>query len=1031
MMKIFILKQRMLYLVILGLIFSLSAYAQEPIEISGTVTTSDNLPLPGVDVIIANSQKGTTTDFDGNYTITSKEGEIIEFKYFGFISQSVTISGQKTINIKLIEDNQSLSEVIVVGYGTRKKSHLTGAIAQIGGEDIAALQVPRVDDALAGKLAGVQIQTVDSQPGAAPRIKVRASGSITDDGNPLIIVDGFQISGDLSTVNPNDIESIEVLKDASSAAIYGSRGANGVILITTKKGTSGKPQFSFNSYLSSTSVYEERDIYPTVSQWVNRIDNESSTYFSGTQLAAANPSLTTNAERASFAQNYDDVFRIRNEAYRRVAAAGYLDAEGAIKDSDFERYNGRLNLDITATDKLKLGISMNGSVSERTIFPVQLHDALRTQNIIPIRHTEESLAIARFISEENVAAGLAATSGVNDLEVGDLAHERHFNNQRDFTRSGGIGLSGDNSSFAKIDGRNRTQEVFFGNVNTYLSYEVIDGLVLKTTLGADITQTNENRNTLSTGDRRGFSRTFVQNDETRRSNWLSENYASYTKIFNDKHDVSAVAGFSLGSELRNFDRARGNVLINDQILNIDATESQFAESEDSKITRRSVYFRTNYAYDNKYLASFSIRRDADSRFGENNRWGTFPAFSVGWNMHNENFFEPLSEVVSQLKLRASFGKLGSTASLGAYDHLSILNTEQINFGGNTEVALVPGNPINRDLSWQVTAEQNYGADFGFLNNRIRGGFNLFISTTEDQLLEKPVSAITGFETINVNQGEIKSTGLELELGATPISTNNFSWTINGNISTVETEIIDLGEQQEIVRTPDPSRGVEFRNTVGGEISEFWGYRTTGEIERRFLNTPNWPVGGLANDVFVEDTNGDGEITEADKVKLGSNNPDFTWGLSNNFKYKNFDLSFTLQGSHGAEIANADPFYYGSTFRGATNAIFNNAPEFENDRNRTAPRVQTDALIQDASYLAIRNLTIGYTLSNNLKALKATGVNSLRVYLASTNLLYLYADDYTSFNPEGVNHVQSPITNGFQRGATPITRSFTLGLNLNF
>ena len=1032
-------KQKIFCSIILGLFCTMVSFAQGSYDIVGVVTSDDGMPLPGVNVLVVGTTNGAATDFDGNYSINASSGDTLEFNYIGFATKTISVNGRSNINITLAQDTESLADVVVVGYGTRKKSHLTGAIAKIGGGDLAELQVASVDQALAGKLAGVQIQNTSSEPGAPQTIRVRASGSITGGSSPLIVVDGFPISGDLSTVNPGDIESVEVLKDASSAAIYGNRAANGVILVTTKKGKSGKTQFSFNSYLSVSSVALDDDIYPSLSEWIGQYDGVSAASLGLTGDDAeiyrirseaynmiVDEGLDTNWQDETFQNgittNFDFSARGGSEKTKYFASIGYQDAEGVVKESDYKRYNARLNLDFQASDKVKMGISVNGISSERTIFPIELHDALRTQSIIPTTHTEESIAVAEFIRDELTSAGISTRSDANvdELSVGDAAHERHFD------RGNGIGLSGDNSSYAKIKYRNETQDILFGNANGYFSYEFIDGLTFKTSLGADAELTNDYRDVQIGGDSSNND-TGVRLEETLETSWLSENTLNFSKEINAKHDIDLLLGFSLNSNKTEGIDAEGEVYNDQSSTAISNTQSQTVSNSSTKIARKSFFARANYAFDDRYLVSMSIRRDGDSRFGADNKWGTFPAGSIGWNVHNESFFEPLADVVSNFKLRASYGRLGSTAGTGAYQSLALIDTDtSISFGDQVETVFTASGLENVNLSWQITEEQDYGLDLGLLNNKIRIGFDYFISTTIDMLFEKPISSITGFNEIDINQGEIESKGLEFELSATAIATDDFRWNVSGNISTVETDVISMGDQTEIIETPDSSRPVEFRTTVGRGIAEFWGYRTVSEISSDQLKEPYYPIGVKAGDVIVEDVNNDGQIDDDDKVFLGSNTPDFTWGFSSDMKYKDFDFTFVLQGSHGAEIANIDPFYYETKWKGQ-----DYIDSF--DQTFIAEKSATDYVIQDASFVALRNITLGYTLSSEkVNALTQIGLQSIRLYAAATNLLYVTSDDYTSFNPEGVNRSDdNPITFGLQRGATPIARSFTMGLNVNF
>ena len=517
---------------------------------------------------------------------------------------------------------------------------------------------------------------------------------------------------------------------------------------------------------------------------------------------------------------------------------------------------------------------------------------------------------------------------------------------------------------------------------------------------------------------------------------LSETTLNYAKVIG-KHDIAAVAGFEFQNTYRKGSFTEGNNVPFGVPLNYDLFDAAdvLVTRIDEKISRRSVFGRVNYAFDDRYLFSASVRRDGDSRFGANNRYEVFPAVSVGWNMHNESFWK--SDSWSLFKLRFSTGSLGTTSFLGAYDALSLLDVGQTSLGTGF---LIPQNIANADLTWQTNTETNFGLDLGFKNNRFTFSADYYTSDIEDMLINQSVSEVFGTPQIILNRGDVTSSGLEFELNANLISSDDFSWSIGANLSTVETEITSLGALDELPRQVygGPSgRGPEFRNYVGGEIGEMWGYEVVREVEPIHMADPTRAVGNGSGYWYVVDQNGDGQITyEGDYVKLGSANPDFYWGLNSSMNYKDFDMSFQFQGSQGAEVYNIDPIYWKTQFGRALQPDFDanddgiadaNGLHYEQTRNAHGSG------IQDASYIALRNLTLGYTFKPDL--IEKFGLNSVRVYGAATNLLYIFGDDYTSFNPEGVettnNGYGGPTTYGYQEGASPIVRSFTIGLNVNF
>jgi len=1048
---------------LLIVICSISLFAQDGYELSGTVTDEENMPLPGVSVLIVNSSRGTATDFDGKFQIEVSSGDVLQFTYLGYSTQSITITNQTKLDVVLVEDAAQLDEVVVVGYGTRKKSHLTGAVSQIGGEDVAAIQAARVDEALAGKLPGVLIQNQDGAPGADPKIQIRAASSISGDSNPLIVVDGYPISGSLATVNPNDIESLEVLKDAASAAIYGSRGANGVILVTTKKGKEGKLSFSYNSYVSTSSKYRD-NILKSGPEWAAHARNEiAAGNWDLSQVDPAFVDYRLNAYenspgaispedwlfRNGSAMSHDFSVSGGSENLRAFASVGYQNAEGVVITQGFERLNARLNVDAKLGDKFKAGLSMNGFSSDRDIVGHDMRDLLRAYGVHPVYHTAESIAFVQQLDAQAQALGLTAfdngyrgsgyeASSIYDLEPGMAAQDWHYGRANN-----GIGGSGDAGPAAKLDNTDAWQKTFFGNVSSYLQYQIIDGLNVKTVLGGDLRDTqNYSHRLLGFDSRARDSQTFMNQTDLKVSSVLSETTLNYAKVFG-KHDVSAVAGIEFQTT-----RLQGTALSGANVPDTAIQNFNLFNPADITVTERdetrareSVFGRVNYAYDNRYLISASVRRDGDSRFGANKRFETFPALSLGWNIHNESFLED-NDVLSQLKLRFSTGSLGTTSFLGSYDSLSLLDPSATNFGTGF---LIPSNVANPDLTWQTNTETNYGIDFGILNNRFTLGIDYYTSDIEDILINQSVSEVLGTTSIVLNSGDVRSSGLELAANARIVNNDNFSWTMGANLSTVETEITDLGGLDELPSQiyGQSGRGPVFRNYVGGEIGEMWGLETIGDVEMIYLEDGTRHPNNATGESYVVDQNGDGVIDRTrtveeggDLVKIGQNTPDFYWGMTHTLSYKAFDMSLQFQGAQGGEVYNIDPLYYGSQWSGRLVDTFDANDDGIADHNGefyTGNRNQTDAMIQDASYIALRNLTIGYTLDAEI--ISKIGLNSVRAYLAATNLLYIWADNYTSYNPEGVETTNGgyagPTTYGVQVGASPIVRSFTFGLNVNF
>jgi len=1037
-----------LLFVLLGVAFG---FAQT--QLSGTVTDANGESIPGATIIVQETNDGTTSDFDGIFSISVNQDQNIEVSYLGYTTQIIQFTGQDNLSISLVEDQNELDEIVVTGYGSQKKSQLTGAVAKIGGGEIAALQVARVDDALAGKLSGVLIQNQDGSPGAAPKIQIRAASSISGASNPLIVVDGYPISGGIETVNQNDIQSLSILKDAASAAIYGSRGANGVILITTKKGKTGKASFSYNAYVNSSSKYRD-NILKSGPEWAAFARAEIAAGNWPQTVATVDPDfleyrLTAYEDSPGAISPEDWLFQTGNSTshdfsvsggsddVKYFASVGYQDIEGVVITQGYERLNFRMNVDANLGDKFKTGISANGFTSKRDILGHDMRDLLRSYGVHSIYHTTESIAFVQQLDAKAQALGLSAfdngyrgsgyqANSIYSLEPGMAAQDWHYGRANN-----GIGGSGDAGPAAKLDNVESWEKTFFANVSGYLQYNILDELKVKTVLGGDIRDTQAYSHRLLGFDSRArSSQTFMRQTDLKLSTLLSETTLNYAKVIGN-HDISAVAGFEVQTTKLIGTGLSGVNVPDEAILNFNlfAPADITVNERDETRVRESVFGRINYAYDNRFLASVSLRRDGDSRFGANKRYETFPALSFGWNIHNEAFLQD-SELLSQLKVRFSTGSLGTTSFLGSYDSLSLLSPAATIYGTGF---LIPSNSPNPDLTWQTNTETNFGVDLGFLNNRFTLGVDYYTSDIENILINQAQSEVLGNPTSILNVGDVKSSGLEFELSARLIDNGTFGWNMNANLSTVDTEITYLGGLDELPQQifGQSGRGAVFRNYVGGGIGEMWGLETTEAIGYEYLTDGSRHPNSMPDASYVVDQNGDGVIDRTrsvadggDLVKIGQNTPDFYWGMSHNLRYKEFDMSLQFQGSHGADVYNIDPLYYGSQWGGRVSGIPTPTDGTIIERNRN----QTDHILQDASFVALRNLTIGYTLNSDL--IKNVGLSSVRAYLAGSNLLYIFGDDYTSYNPEGVKGTD-PTTYGAQVGASPVVRSFTLGLNVNF
>jgi len=1020
-----------LSLIVLSL-FSVVAIAQESYTVSGKVLSQlDNLPIPGVNVIVVGTTNGVSTDFDGNYQIQVKQDDVLQFSYIGFKTQTVITTNQTELNVTLEEDASVLDEVVVTGYGTQRKSHLTGAISKVKNEDLDQIAVARVDDALVGQVSGVNIQATEGEAGSAPTIRIRGTGSISGSSDPAIVVDGLVVDSDfLGNLDMNDVESFEVLKDAASASIYGSRGANGVILITTKQGKEGKTKFTYNTFTGWKEARQSDDYYFTVAE-------------TAAAELAANGVLSDRTrvkQLIGVDRDWQDVIfdggiinshafsaRGGTKATKFSTSLNYLHDEGVLLTDDYKKYSIRLRLDTKVNDKLSLGMNLSPSYSNRQRFDGSTHDILRQTPWLPLYITEETLPFVNKLRDGGKYAY---------AQVGDYAIQRMFDDYDLDTmqpvESGGTDISNTSNTnpAAKVLERDRNDYKFKLAGSFYGQYNITNDLSFRTTLSGDFQNTKRDRWQGIQASRNGAAATQLDVSTQNRIHMVTDNLFSYNKIINDKHEISAVLGFSAEKWDTTFESATGAGYDSDLVQTISAADPTTVIANSYEFTERLMSYlgRVNYAFDDKYLVSLSFRRDGYSAFGENNKYGNFPAASVGWIASNEDFLSE-SETISNLKFRFSYGVAGNpffntgNVLVDKFPYLSLLQTSTAVVDGNVSTGFNPINLANPDLQWERSVEINPGIDFGILNNAITGSIEYYKRTSDQLLIDNPVSSTTGFNSALVNIGEVQNSGFEFELRTRNMSKENFRWSSTILASRNKNELLDFADSDGQIQNVDSKRAAEWINSVGNPISSFYGWVVDRDIPLEYISNPYHPVGGEAQDVYVKDLNGDGLIDDDDKTILGDPYPDFVWSVTNDFKIGKFDFSFMFQGSHGAEIRNMGDQYLFNQFNSSQDFI-SSTP----DQEFIKQKIFTDDIIQDASYVAMRNINVGFAVPEKL--LNKLSLTKARLYLSGQNLLYFTADGYTGFNPESIN-TTSPTTYGYQRAGSPINQTVTIGLNVEF
>jgi len=1021
-------------LIILALFATTLLSAQN--VLTGTVTGTDGQPIPGANVVLQDSNQGTTTDFDGNFSINASSGDVVVVSYIGFATQTIEIINQTTLGVVLEASASELDEVVIVGYGTQLKSNLTGAISKVTNDDLDQIAVSRVDDALVGQVSGVNIQATEGEAGSAPTIRIRGVGSINGNLDPLIVVDGMVVDNDyLGSLDMNDISSFEILKDAASTAIYGSRGSKGVIMITTKDGQEGKTKFRYNAYTGFKEAHQSDDYYFTTAEHAALEQAATGALQEKTQykLLVAQAGGDTNWQDIIFDGGTINSHSFSaNGGSKRTkfsSSLNYLHDEGVLLTDDYKKYSLKLKVTSKINDKVTFGLSMTPSYTDRQRFDGSTHDILRQPSWLPLYLDENTI---KFVNRTRDGGKYA------NAQVGDYAIQRMFD---DFDLANGVpmpngasGLDISNTSntnpAAKVLESDRGDKKFKVFANAYFKFQLTDKLNLRTSFGGDYQNTAYRRWRGVEHNRNGASAAYLELQDTNRMHMVSETYFTYDDTFGD-HVINAVLGTGAESWETEYNQSRGGGYTSDLLQTLAAADPLTVTASSMAYESRllSFFARVNYSFADKYLASVSLRRDGYSVFGSNSKYGDFPAASLGWKIHEEDFLRD-SDVVNNLKFRVSYGITGNPGvdtgddQIDNYPYLALLASSNAVIDGSTVTGFNSLNIANPDLQWERSIEINPGIDFGLFNNVITGSLDYYERESDQLLLYNPISSTTGFNNALINIGKVENKGFEVELRSRNISSENFRWSSTFIASKNENTLLDFADADGQIQSVDAKRAAEWINQVGQPISSFYGWVTDREIPTEYLKNAWHPIGAQAQDVYVRDLNGDGLIDDDDKTILGSPYPDLVWSFGNDFKFGNVDFSFLFQGSHGAEVRNMGDQYIFNHFNSGQDFDSSITP----DQQFIKQKIFTDSIIQDASYIALRNINLGYTFDDD--TISQFGIAKARVYLAGQNLMYLKADGYTGFNPESINNTSST-TYGYQRAGSPVFSTVSLGVNLEF
>ena len=1026
------------------------------VKVTGNVYDEDG-PLVGVTVRVENnSNLYAVTDMDGNYSITvPSKKSVLLFSYVGMLTSKEPVGNRKEINVMMITDHKVLEDVVVIGYGTQVKSHLTGSIAKVSGDDIASMSQSDVTNMLQGALPGVNINNTTSEVGVSPTIRVRGTGSISADNDPLVIVDGFPMSGGLSQLNANDIKSIEILKDAASAAIYGSRAANGVIMVTTKAGTPDKAKYSVKFNQGIKYAYKKHDMM-TSTELYDLMTYESTM---GGQTVPANIRSAAYLESVNGSTDWQseglrDVANLTSVALavsggkkdlKYYVSASYIDDQGIMKDNSLQKFNFRTRIDAKLSNTVTIGTNVSGTYKQSRRPKNNFIDFYRTPSFLPVYHNEYTTGLTGY-------TGFARGSHFNNIVTPSKPVVDEFGNVTYEDETTSPFTSANNNPYSVLCNTKRWSEDFQGLGSIFLEWEIIKNLKFRTSDGFNVRFTPSyyygKKNATRDGEESQatyFSTLYVD--------LLSENTLTYRlnlKQLDQQFDF--LLGYTIEKTRNQRVALTGTGFASDDIQTLNAaTVFQLASENNGNgagtgtfrypdIILESYLGRVNYSILDRYLLSASIRLDRSSLFSKGRRNAWFPSVSVGWRISEEKFLQTAS-ALNNLKLRASYGMTGNNG-IPYFAALEVLNSANYVTGPNggnlvNGAANISPNLANPDITWEKTHEYNVGVDVGLLNNRIMAYLDGYYSITESLLFAQPMQSFTGFSFYWNNIGKVRNMGIEFQLETFNISLPDFEWHTNFNISHSKNKLLELGGEQQMITTGE--RNECYLARVGDPMIQFFGYRTNGvwnsqeEIEANPHFATDVP-GGLR----IVDVDGDGVLTANDRVALGDPYPDFTWGINNWFRWKDFDFSFLFQGVQGIKVYNGDVFY-NETVRYNKAYTKNHwvSPEMPGDGKTPYWKngydlLLTDYPLEDGSYVCLRNVTLGYTLPK--KATRKLGLNQLRFYVQGDNLAYIWPKGYRGVNPESrmtSGDYASAMIAGYQRGGFPLTSTISVGFDLNF
>ena len=1030
---------------------------------TGTVTgivRDASGPVIGANVIVKGTTNGDVTNIDGRFTISNvPRNAVLQVSFIGYVSQEVPVGSQTSFEITIVEEVEALDELVVVGYGTLRRRDVTGSVGQVQAGSIENQVVRNIDQALTGQVAGVQVISKSGMPGEAPIIRIRGVGSITAESTPLYVVDGFPVS-DIRTLNPADIESMDILKDASSTAIYGSRGSNGVIIISTKRGVAGKPTISADvSYGLSQVAYippmmtgpqlaqyaydalrnrnldEGRDVSnPDPTKWFRPLPPPMWNVVNGTMVIDCD--MVREILRTAPEMSYKINVNGGNEFARYLLSAEYLNQEGVVRNSNFNRLSLRANIDVKLSRKANLKFNIN---------PTFMTENLQTES--------GSGSYGNYMSGSPVNRAQLWPSyypakGIFEPGTYVLIREDKNGEYYMFDQNWS---SHEWNPLAQVNEVINTRESMrlFANMN--FDFNILNELKFNIMAGGTVYAMNQMRFepqlwAFQSGG--SVNQPFGRDDSEFRYNWSTEYTLHYNKMFG-KHSLIGLAGFTAEASRRKTSNLQSNLYPNNLIPYLNAVAGALTNGTAELVETSLISYlaRVNYNYDGKYYLTASWRRDGSSRFGGNKKYGNFPSVSAVWRVSGENFMKDVS-LISDLRLRASWGRNGNN-NIQDYRHIATLDYVNYILGNSVVSGYAPNRLDNPDLTWETRIQSNAAIDLSILKNRVSFTFEYYTTKSSDLLMNVNIPSTTGFQRTLKNIGEIQSSGFDINVNTVNLKSKNLEWSTNFNISRSRNKVNKLGPEGDPIYPDAGMTGGYHITQIGSPVGMFFGFLTDGiflnqaEVDRGPIVTPGTSTRSRPGDVRYVDLNGDGIIDNDDITIMGDPYPAFTYGMTNNVKWKNLTLSVSFYGSYGNEVINAAAVGT-MNMRGnrvnqsGTQLNYWKSPEEPGDGKAPRPndvptggnRNTSQRYLETGSFMRINNMRLNYNIpAKTLRDL--TNVSSLQanVYFNVTNL-HTFTNNVMCFNPD-VSNSRNALQPGISFSDYPLPRTFVFGVGIRF